>query len=226
MVQSNTYVVGPEESREAIVIDPARGAVAGVLAYVRSEQLEVTAIVCTHRHFDHVSGNAALKAATGASILAHEADAARFGRFSVTALLRTGKPAWSPKADRVLKDGDTVRAGAYEFEVIHHAGPHARRNLFEIQEESFTGDTLLAGSVGRTETKEGSWEQLSQSIQDRIYVLSDDVQCWPGHGPRTNIGRERRTNIFARHSPEVIERWLFGLSDRKRAAEEESPQDA
>ena len=80
----------------------------------------------------------------------------------------------------------------------------------------FTGDTLMAGTIGHAGKKEGSWEQISESIQNRLFILSDDINCYPGHGPKTTIGRERMTNIFVRHHPDVIEQWFLEQASGKR----------
>lgn len=207
-LKTNTYVVGPDVSNEVLVIDPGRK-IAPVLRYLAQEELEVTAIVNTHRHWDHIGGNRGLKKATGAPILIHEADAERISGFSFWSLLLRGRPHPSPPADRLLRDGDKIAAGSYSFQVIHTPGHTPGSICLKYKKFLFTGDTLMAGAVGRTKDKNDSWKLLSESIQKKLYVLSDDIACHPGHGPKTSIERERKTNIFVRYSPEQIENWLF-----------------
>ncbi len=220
-LKANTYVVGPDESREALVIDPA-GNPARILDYVRRENLCVVAIINTHSHWDHVNANGALKRASGAPIMIHEADAEALSRVSPWAMLLRARARWSPPADRRLREGDTIGAGAYNFEVIHTPGHTPGGICLKYRKILFTGDTLMAGAVGRTNDKDDSWKTISSSIMDKLFILSDDIACYPGHGPKTTIEAERKTNIFVRVSPIQIENWLFGPPKSKKPRQEES----
>ncbi|MBZ0273865.1 MBL fold metallo-hydrolase [bacterium] len=211
--KANSYVVGPETGRDALVIDPG-GNVRPILAFIRGENLRVVGILNTHADADHCTGNAALKRATGAPILIHEADADRLTRFSFLAIAH-GRLTLSPPADRRLADGDTVAVGPYDFEIIHTPGHTPGGICLKYKKALFTGDTLMAGSIGNTDRGRASWEKLAESILERLFVLSDDVQVYPGHGPRTNIGRERHANIFVRHHPDKIEKWLLDAMSRE-----------
>ncbi|MCB1152306.1 MBL fold metallo-hydrolase [bacterium] len=220
LFKTNAYVVGPEPGQDVLVIDPG-WRTRELLAYIRDNGLNVVAIVNTHGHADHTCGNKAVKDATGAPICIHEAEAKRLSRFAVGALLTRGRAHWSPPADRLLKDGDTILVGADSFEVIHTPGHTPGGICLKHKKRLFTGDTLMAGTIGRSDGKGGSWDALSASIMDRLFVLSDDIQVYPGHGPRTTIQRERRSNIFVRHSPEQIEDMLLSAHERRMRYEDE-----
>lgn len=220
LLKANTYVVGPDTSSEVLVIDPSSG-VRKVIDYIGQNKLRVVGIVNTHRHWDHISGNRALGRATGAPILMHEADADDAAKTSVWAMILRFRRAWTPPVDRRLVEGDAISVGACDFEVIHTPGHTPGGICLKYKKTLFTGDTLLAGSVGRTDMKYASWEDLSKSILDKIFVLSDDIACWPGHGPKTTIEVERRANIFVRHHPELIERWLIEMEMRRLKMEAE-----
>lgn len=206
VLRTNTYVVGPETGRDVAVIDP--GAPGPVLEYVRRENLRVVAIINTHAHLDHIWGNHPLAAATGAPVMIHADDAAKATRAHPLAWAVRGRRAWSPAPARLLADGDAVSVGTIDLEVIHTPGHSPGGICLKYKKTLFTGDSLLAGAIGNTDTPE-DWKRLSTAIQDRLFVLSDDIAVWPGHGPRTTIERERKLNIFVRHSPDVIERWLL-----------------
>jgi len=221
ILKTNSYVVGADTSREVIVIDPA-GKTRPIIEYINREKLEVSAIVNTHGHWDHISGNSALKAATGAPVCVHEMDGTKLGGISPWALLFRGRPRWSPPADRVLVEGDDVAAGNYRFEVIHTPGHSPGSICLKYKKFLFTGDTLFAGGVGRTKNGREGWKVISESIQKKLFILSDDIACYPGHGPRTTIERERKGNIFVRFSQEQIEQWLLQAPRRpKREVEKE-----
>jgi hydroxyacylglutathione hydrolase len=208
ILKTNTYVVGPDTSDEVIVIDPA-GKIRLVLDFVAAGGLKIVGIVNTHRHWDHISGNAAVKRASGAPIMIHEDDAQAISKTNVFSMLLRASASWSPPADVLLKEGSRITVGSYVFEVIHTPGHSPGGICLRYKKFLFTGDTLMAGTVGRTDIKHGSWQKLSESIKDKLFILSDDIACYPGHGPKTTIERERRSNMFVRYTPEQIEEWLF-----------------
>lgn len=212
-LKTNTYIVGPELSKDVVVIDPA-GPPRRILDLLAAGGLRVTAIVNTHAHADHVWGNHALAAATGAPVAMHEAEAEKATRFSPLALLARGKTTWSPKPARLLADGDVVSVGTVDLEVIHVPGHSPGSICLRYKKWLFTGDTLMAASIGDTKSHE-DWKALSGAIMDRLFILSDDIGVYPGHGPRTTIERERKANVFVRYSPDQIERWML---DQLRAA--------
>lgn len=208
--QQHTRIVGCEQTRRAICIDPGDEADRIVAALERGG-LELQAIALTHAHMDHVGGVAALKKRRPeAEIILHSAD-----EFMYTALpeqpLWIGIPRaqWTmfgfdfdmpPPVDRYWTDGETYDVGQLAFKVIHcpgHTPGHVV--LFNEQERKvFVGDCLFAGSIGRTDLPGGSYEQLMDSLINKIIPLGDDVVVYSGHGPETTIGREGRTNPFLR----------------------------
>ncbi len=196
-LDTNCYILGDEETREAICIDPG-GNVDEIMEEVRKEKLSIKYIINTHGHFDHVGGNDLLKKATGAKLVIHKDDAVLLKNAASQSAAFGMDAVSSPEPDMFLKDGDKIKVGKLEMGVIHTPG-HTRGgiSLFLNQERVlFTGDTIFAGSIGRTDLPGGSHKGLIASIKDKILPLGDDVQLFPGHGPETTVGREKRFNQF------------------------------
>lgn len=206
--QQHTRIVGCEQTKRAICIDPGDGSDEIVQAIDR-HGFELQAIACTHAHMDHIGGVAALrKLKPAAKIIIHPADESIYDQLP-------NQPAWigipraqwlelgfdyepPPKADEHWSDGQTYEVGELSFKIIHcpgHTPGHVV--LFEPNERKvFVGDCLFAGSIGRTDLPGGSTEQLMDSLFNKILPLGDDVEVYSGHGPTTTIGRERLTNPF------------------------------
>lgn len=194
-LESNSYLLVDETTREAALLDPGMESepVADVLA---RERLAVTAIINTHGHFDHVFGNAYFKAKTGAPLLMHRADLDLVKRLEEQSLYFGFRATPSPSPDRFLEEGDEVRVGEIRLRVLHTPG-HSPGGICLVTEgAAFVGDTLFAGSVGRTDLPGGSAEELLTSIREKLLPLSDETVLYPGHGPATTIGHERRHNPF------------------------------
>jgi len=192
----NCYIVGCEETREAAVIDPGGDAPA-ILRLLEEENLKAVYIINTHGHIDHIGANRAVKAATGAKILIHENDAEMLENAAANFSLMMGTKVTSPPADQLIAEGDIIKVGnTVELEVIHTPG-HSRGGVcLKVDKIIFVGDTLFQGSIGRTDFPGGSYPQLIQNIKEKLMCYDDDVVCYPGHGPGTTIGRERKTNPF------------------------------
>jgi len=196
-IETNTYVVGDRVAREAIVIDPG-GDPTAIIDWLRAEGLRVRHIVNTHGHFDHVGGNRALRAATGATILAHAADLPMFADAARQArrfLLRSEN---SPGPDHYLEDREELRVGAVVLRVLHTPGHSPGGITLVGREAAFCGDLVFHGSVGRTDLEGGSERELLASIRSAILTLPDETVLYPGHGPETTVGLERRQNPFFR----------------------------
>jgi len=194
-LQSNSYLLADEVTREAALFDPGMESepVADVLA---RERLTVTAIINTHGHFDHVFGNAYFKAKTGAPLLMHRADLDLVKRLEEQSLYFGFRATPSPPPDRFLEEGDEVRVGGIRLRVLHTPGHSPGGICLVTDGTAFVGDTLFAGSIGRTDLPGGSAETLLTSIREKLLTLPDDTVIYPGHGPATTIGHERRHNPF------------------------------
>mgnify|MGYP003936628003 FL=1 len=197
-LSTNCYVVACEKTRKAVVIDPGDEP-AKILAALRENELECEIIVNTHGHVDHIAGNGGVKAATGAPIAIHEADAQalvdpslNLSALVVSATGSGGEGIKGPGADRLLREGDEVVAGSVKLRVVHTPG-HTPGSISLVGDGVvFCGDTLFAGGgVGRTDFPGGSYDTLVRSIEVKLFRLPDDTVVYPGHGSSTTIGRER-----------------------------------
>jgi len=194
-IMANCFIVGCKKTLEAAVIDPGDEA-DKILESVAALNLTVRFIINTHGHFDHVSANKAVNAATQAPILIHALDAPMLGKISASAANWGLSAENSPSPDRTVDDGDTITFGKISFNVIHTPGHTPGGISLYIDGHVFVGDTLFAGSIGRTDFPGGDFATLKSSIQDKLFTLGDDVRVYTGHGPETSIGRERQHNPF------------------------------
>jgi hydroxyacylglutathione hydrolase len=212
--KTNTYLAIDEAGGEALLIDPA-GKWKPIAALIAETGAKVVAIVNTHAHYDHINRNLEAKQATGAPIIVHRAEAHVLDKISGLALLFRARPKLSPPADRTVEEGDEIVAGNLTFEVIHTPGHSPGGISLRFKKHIFTGDALFAGAIGRTDMKGGDYDALVGAIKDKLFVLSDDINLHPGHGPRTTIETERKHNIFVRLRPEQIDELLFGARRKK-----------
>lgn len=196
-IQANCYIVGCEETLSAAVIDPGDDADSILMALAESK-LTVGSIINTHGHFDHVGANKRLKEVTGADIMIHELDAPMLSELAATAGAMGLRADDSPPADRLLADGDTIAVGNLTMTVLHTPGHTPGGISLFTEGHVFVGDTLFAGSVGRTDFPGGDFAILKASVNSKLYVLDDDVIVHPGHMGRTTIGREKQSNPFVR----------------------------
>jgi len=193
--RANAYLlIGPSGTRAALV-DPGLEAEV-VLEAVGARGLAVEWILNTHGHLDHTAGNAAAKRATGAPLAIHREDVPWLSRLQAQGVAFGIPVEDSPAPDVVLEDGQVLPFDGLPVEVLHTPG-HSRGSVcFRVGDLLLVGDTLFQGSVGRTDLPGGSWETLLHSIRTRLFALPDTSPCWPGHGPQTTLGEERRTNPF------------------------------
>jgi glyoxylase-like metal-dependent hydrolase (beta-lactamase superfamily II) len=196
-LQCNCSILGDETSREAIVVDPGAD-IPAIQAVLVRHGLTLKQIVITHAHIDHIAGAQQLKRLTGAPILYNQNDLPLVKMMDVQASwLGMPTPEVLPP-DASLSDGQTVAVAGISGTVIHTPGHTQGSSCLYLPEHSLllAGDTLFAGSVGRTDLPGGDTKQLIRSIHDRLLVLPDDVGVVPGHGQSTTIGEERYSNPF------------------------------
>ena len=193
MFGSNCYIIG--ENGEGIIIDA--GADAGeIMNAVGEAGLTIKYVILTHGHVDHIRSADKLRERTGAPVLVHEADGSYLTDPELNVSDLCGMALVLKKADRLLKDGDTVKAGGLDFEVIHTPGHTPGGVCIKVNNLLFTGDTLFRASIGRSDLPGGSGNQLVASINDRLMVLEESTVVYPGHGPTTTIGHEKKNNPY------------------------------
>jgi hydroxyacylglutathione hydrolase len=198
-LQANCFIVGCETTRQAAAIDPG-GDADHILSVLEKDDLKLSVIINTHGHFDHVGANMALKQATGAQLMIHKLDAPMMASAPQAAAAWGLRADDSPDPDRLLEDGETIDCGDLQFNVIHTPGHSPGGCCFYIKAENalFVGDTLFAGSIGRTDLPGGDYDTLIRSIQTKLFVLPDATKVYNGHMELTTIGEEKRFNPFCK----------------------------
>jgi glyoxylase-like metal-dependent hydrolase (beta-lactamase superfamily II) len=192
----NCYIVGDPETKQAIVIDP--GDEAEVIATSLAEQnLTVTAIVATHAHFDHVVAAGRLRELTGAPFYLHRDDGPVLDWLQESGRLFLGlELPPPPDVDRDASEGEILTAGSARLEVLHTPG-HSPGSISLVTDTAvFSGDTLFAGSIGRTDLPGGDTNALLTAVRSKLFLLEDELPVYPGHGPATTLGEEKRFNPF------------------------------
>jgi len=194
ITQTNCYVVGCEETQEGVVIDPG-GHPQRILEAIEESGLTVRYVLNTHCHFDHMGANAEIVAATGAPLALHPAE--------LPILQARGGASWfgvivkeSPPPDVELEPGQVLEVGTLRFQVLHTPGHSPGSVTFYLEEEgvAFDGDVIFQMGVGRVDLPGGDGGTLVRSIREVLFALPDETVLYPGHGPKTTVGQEERSN--------------------------------
>jgi hydroxyacylglutathione hydrolase len=196
-LQCNCSIIGDEQTHEAMVIDPG-DQIEGILEILRQEKLTLKQIVITHAHIDHVGGAMKLKAATGAPILMNQNDYALLKMLDMQAAWVGMRPPGDVQVDETVGQGRVLKIGEISSNVIHTPG-HTEGSIclyFPEEKKLIAGDTLFAGSIGRTDLPGGSMDKIMRSLHTQVLALPDETEVVPGHGPVTTIGEERESNPF------------------------------
>ncbi|WP_282755626.1 MBL fold metallo-hydrolase [Desulfuromonas thiophila] len=194
-LQVNCYLVGCPRTAKALVIDPGDEG-PRILAALAEAGLQAVLVVNTHGHFDHVGANACLVEASGAELALHAADLPLLRQAARQAASYGLQTPPSPEPDRLLHNGDLIEIGDLFFEVIHTPGHSPGGICLYGEGHLFCGDTLFAGSIGRTDLPGGDLDQLLGHIRNDLMILPEATQVHPGHGPDSTIGREKSLNPF------------------------------
>jgi hydroxyacylglutathione hydrolase len=196
-IMANCYILGCETTKEAVVIDPGDDA-DRILMELAKAGLKVKYLINTHGHFDHVGANKRMKDATGAQICIHPGDEPMLAELSRSALMFGLSAENSPPADILLNHGDEIKFGDITLSVIHTPGHSQGGICLYTTGCLFAGDTLFAGSIGRTDLPGGDYDTLILSIKEKLLNLDDHTIVYTGHGPETTIGKEKQINPFIR----------------------------
>ncbi|MBI5789201.1 MAG: MBL fold metallo-hydrolase [Candidatus Schekmanbacteria bacterium] len=194
-LQVNTYILICEKSGLGAIIDPG-GSEREILQLIQQKQAKLKYIINTHGHPDHILGNNYLKTQTNAQILIHREDAFML-EDTASELLSYFQESYVPvPADKLLQDGEDIHLGEISLKVLHTPGHTPGGICLLTASRLFSGDTLFAGGIGRTDFPGGSYQTLIASIESKLFTLEPDLQVLPGHGPSSTIGTEKSGNPF------------------------------
>jgi glyoxylase-like metal-dependent hydrolase (beta-lactamase superfamily II) len=197
MLACNCSILGDEATREALVIDPGDD-ISRILKIVERHGLRVKQIVVTHAHIDHIGGAQKLQRATGAPVLLNENDLPLYDQMEVQAAWLGMETPERARIDTAARQGDRLRIGGTDLEVLHTPGhtPGSISLWIPAEKKLLAGDTLFRDSIGRTDLPGGDGRLILRSIRDKYFPLPDETVVIPGHGDNTTLGREKEFNYF------------------------------
>lgn len=194
-LETNCYVFADEDTKEAAVIDPGGGP-AVIREYIKKAGLKIKFVINTHGHGDHIGANYFFAQKGGVGLLIHEKDADFLTAPELNLSSTFGISIKAPAATRLLKDNDRIEIGKLYLEVLYTPGHTPGSICLRYDDIVFTGDTLFCEGVGRTDLPNSSERAILESIKNKLMTLPDSCKAYPGHGPETTIGHERRHNPF------------------------------
>ncbi|MBI1387462.1 MAG: MBL fold metallo-hydrolase [bacterium] len=194
-LMANCHVLFNAATMNGVVIDPGDEG-PRIEAILKEDGITPVMILNTHGHGDHIGANAHLKKTYGVPIMIHEGDAGMLTDPEANLSIFIGLEIVSPPADRILQDGDKIEFEEWTLAVLHTPGHSPGGVSFFVEDRLFSGDALFKGSIGRSDLPGASHETLMASLRDKLMTLPDEVVVYPGHGPNTTIGDERRENPF------------------------------
>ena len=194
----NTYIVVDEESEKALIIDPG-GNEDEILRTINNLNVDIEGIIATHLHFDHIAGVPKLRYELNTEFMYHPLEEmVDQTSYAWLARMLGYKNFEIPKADKYLKEDETIRLGSLEIKVILTPGHTPGSVTLFFEKNAFVGDVIFREGVGRTDFPGGDWDTLEKTIKTKIYTLPDDTVLHPGHGPETTVGYEKKFNPFVR----------------------------
>lgn len=194
-LENNVFLIIDENTKESLLIDPGIES-DYILNDINKENLNLKYIINTHSHFDHAHNNVFFKEKTKAKLLIHKDELMILKTMGQQAMVWGMKVPKSAEPDKLLEEGDIIEIGNIKLKVIHTPGHTPGGISLIVDKIAFVGDTIFAGSIGRTDFPGGSFDTLISSIKNKLFILPDDTLLYTGHGPKTTIGEEKKYNPF------------------------------
>lgn len=191
----NCYVLICEETKKAAIIDPG-GDADEILTYIERNHLDLSYILLTHGHGDHIGGVQTIKEKANVPVCIHPGDGSMLKDANKNLSSMMSGPNVEIEADRLLEDGEIIELGNLKIQIIHTPGHTLGGICMKVEDTVFSGDTLFARSIGRTDFEGGSHVEIIHSIKNKLMIFDDETKVFPGHGPMTTIGNERVSNPF------------------------------